>query len=361
VARADSPVVPSSLENIHLNKRLMAYTSATMYGAAALDGLIEGFLPGDPEFSRVPVIACSVTFVALLLIGPRLPKAALALLGPFAVALVAYAVGTTPGAGDGAVLYALPVLWVTLFFGWRGALMIIACVGAAHAITLLSVPAESAYMGRWADVMVSVCSICAVVLVLADRNALLLGRLAEEARTDDLTGLLNRRGFADRVSTELLHAKRDGLTVALAAFDIDHFKRVNDQWGHEVGDRVLGRVGALLTAESRDVDIVARLGGEEFVVLLPGVDGAGADAFTTRVRLALASNDALGLPVVQVSAGIHIIGVTTDIETMLRSADSALYEAKRAGRNRTVTYRRRDDCADGPAPAELVLPSSSRL
>jgi diguanylate cyclase (GGDEF)-like protein len=328
----------------------MAYAAAAMYGAAALDGLIWGFLPGDPKFALQPVLGALVLSATLLIAGPRLPRWGLALIGPLGVALNAYALATTPGVGDGALLYAMPVLWTTLFFGRRGAVAIIACVGAGHAIALLSLPAGSSYPGRWVDVMVSVCAICVVVLVLEHRNVLLLARLAGEARTDLLTGLLNRRGFDERASLELVRAKRDGRPIALAALDIDHFKHVNDEWGHGIGDQVIARVGRLLAAESREIDVVARLGGEEFVVLLPEADGAGVEAFTKRVRFALASADPSGLPMVRVSVGTLITGPSTDIEMMLRDADSALYEAKRSGRNRTVAFQGHGDLGQGSFP-----------
>jgi hypothetical protein len=237
LSRVDTSTVTSSWENVRVDKRIMAYTAAAMYGAGVLDGLIEGFLPDARPFARAPVVAVLVASVTLSIIGPRMPRWGLALLGPFGVALVGYALATTPGAGDGAVLYALPVLWMTLFFGRRGAITVVACVGVAHAVALLSLPAASAYPGRWLDVMASVSAICVVVLVLERTNRLLLTRLAGEATTDPLTGLLNRRGFADRASVELVHARRDGIPIGLAALDIDHFKRVNDQWGHGVGDR----------------------------------------------------------------------------------------------------------------------------
>ncbi len=95
------------------------------------------------------------------------------------------------GAGDGAVLYVWPVLWTTFFFGRRAALSIVACVGVAHAVTLLLLPAASSYPGRWVDVMVSVSVVSVVTLTLVRRNDLLLDQLVDEARTDALTGLLN--------------------------------------------------------------------------------------------------------------------------------------------------------------------------
>jgi diguanylate cyclase (GGDEF)-like protein len=320
------------------NRRVMAYTASAIYGIAGLDGLIEGFLPGDPKFSWLPVIVVLVMFAALVAFGPRLPRRALALLGPLGVTLIAYALATSPGPGDGAVLYALPVIWTTVFFGRRGAIGILACVAAAHAITLLELPASSSYPGRWMDVMVSVTGVAIVVLVLERRNELLVERLAGEARTDPLTGLLNRRGFDEHASRELAHAGRDGRPIALATFDIDHFKRINDDWGHIVGDRVLTRLAEVLAGETRGIDVAARLGGEEFAVLMPGSDEAGAEAFTQRVRAALAASDCSDVPEVRVSAGLTVTTVPAEVQVMLERVDSALYAAKRGGRDRTVTF-----------------------
>ncbi len=317
------------------NKRVMAYTASAIYGAAGLDGIVEGFLPGDPKFAILPVIVVLVIFTVLVTVGPRMPRWALALLGPLGVVLIAYALATTPGAGDGAVLYALPVLWTTLFFSRRGAVAIIACVAVGHAITLLELPPGSSYPGRWVDVMVSACSIAVVILALERRNQMLVSRLADEARTDALTGLLNRRGFSERASVELAHARREGGQIAVATFDLDYFKRINDEWGHETGDQVLAHLGRLLASECREIDIASRLGGEEFTVLLPGSDSADADAFTQRIRLALATRVS-GLPTVRISAGVAAGNAPAEIEHLLLQADSALYESKRAGRDRTT-------------------------
>jgi diguanylate cyclase (GGDEF)-like protein len=332
-----------SLDKLRLNRRLMAYTAAAMYGGAAFDGSIEGFLPGDPSFAIAPVLGAIVITVVLVLVGPRLPRRGLAPLGAIGVVLIAYALSATPGAGDGAILYVWPVLWTTFFFGRRGAISIVACIGVAHAITLLLLPAASSYPGRWVDVMVSVSVVAVVVLTLVHRNDMLLTQLAEEARTDTLTGLLNRRGFDERAALELAHARRDGRSVAVVTFDIDFFKRVNDEWGHEIGDRVLVRIGELLANLTREIDVAARFGGEEFVVLLPGCTSSQAETFTERIRHALAADDSADLPTVRLSAGILAEVAPLGIETMLRGADSALYNAKRAGRDRVVICDRHDE------------------
>jgi diguanylate cyclase (GGDEF)-like protein len=330
------------------NKRFMAYTASAMYAAGAIDGAVEGFLPHDPPFALVPVIAAAVIFLFLVIAGPRLPWVCLAMLGPIGVAAISYAVATTPGAGDGAVLYTMPVLWTTFFYGRRGAAGILACVAVGHDVALLVLPSSSVYPGRWIDVMVSVSATAVVVLALEGRNQSLLGRLAAEARTDPLTGLLNRRGLEERGEVEIARSRRDNTPMAVASFDLDHFKRINDEWGHETGDRVLVRLGRLLTAESRDIDTVARVGGEEFVALLPGTDLAGAGEFTERVRAALERHVPQDLPPVSVSAGVVCSHDVKNLQTMLQRADSALYAAKRAGRDRTVSWAEEH----GPRPTQ---------
>jgi len=340
--QADIYSVSPSLHKLRMNKRLMAYTAAAMYGGAAFDGSIEGFLPGDPSFAITPVLVSIAATAVLVLFGPRLPRLGLAALGPIGVATIAYALSATPGAGDGAVLYMWPVLWTTFFFGRRGAISIVACVGVAHAITLASLPAASSYPGRWVDVMISVSVVSVVILTLVHRNDLLLTQLADEARTDALTGLLNRRGFDEHASLELAHSRREGRSLAAIAFDIDYFKRINDEFGHEIGDRVLARIGTLLAAQSRDIDVTARFGGDEFVVLLPGSTSSDAEAFAQRVRSALAADRSGELPTVRVSAGIVAAVAPHDVEAILQGADTALYNAKRAGRDRTVVSDQHD-------------------
>lgn len=324
--------------SLRLDKKAMAYTAAAMYGAAAFDAGLESLLPGDPGFAVTPALVALLLVILIVLLGPRMARWALAPLGPLGVGLIAYAVATTPGAGDGAVLYMWPVLWTTFFFGRRGAVAIVALVGAADALALFVLPAASAYPGRWVDVMVSVLVVATVALMLVNRNDQLLARLAGDARTDELTGLLNRRGFDERALVELARARRNDQSIALVMFDLDHFKHVNDEWGHDVGDQVLARTGKVLAEASRDIDVVARFGGEEFLVMLPDSVSLDAEAFAGRVRAALAESAASGLPAVRVSAGVHASSTIGDVETLLRRADTALYDAKHAGRNRTVVF-----------------------
>jgi diguanylate cyclase (GGDEF)-like protein len=155
--------------------------------------------------------------------------------------------------------------------------------------------------------------------------------LRDQAERDPLTGLHNRR--------YLEQARDIGGPVALAALDIDHFKTVNDRFGHVVGDRVLVRVAELLREQVRSDDVVARTGGEEFVLLMPRTDDADALACCERVRAALRAE-----PWDELASGLRItasLGVVTapdakDLGALARDADARLYAAKRAGRDRAV-------------------------
>jgi diguanylate cyclase (GGDEF)-like protein len=161
------------------------------------------------------------------------------------------------------------------------------------------------------------------------------------AMTDELTRLPNRRSFFAIAGERLAHARRTGEPVALLALDIDHFKRINDTHGHEVGDRVLQRVAHAARASLRSGDAVGRTGGEEFLALLPATDARAAVEVAERLRLAIERLDVSDLApalAVSVSVGVAAAGpestLAFDLEAQARQADEALYRAKAAGRNR---------------------------
>ena len=165
-----------------------------------------------------------------------------------------------------------------------------------------------------------------------------------QAETDPLTGLLNRRAMEERVR----HLREAGTPFALAMADLDHFKRLNDSYGHDTGDRALRTFARVLREAVRDNDVVARHGGEEFVVVLPGIDALTAAPVLHRIRERLL--DAVGtalIPEFSVSIGLADSSWSSDLTDVLRAADHALMEAKAQGRDRLVI-------ADPPAPGGIV-------
>jgi diguanylate cyclase (GGDEF)-like protein len=174
------------------------------------------------------------------------------------------------------------------------------------------------------------------------QNARMYEALEEQATTDGLTGLVNHRTFQERFSTMLGRAERHELAVSMLLTDIDHFKKINDTYGHPTGDEVLRRVAAILKASARKIDIVARYGGEEFALVLEGTDRAGARQLAERIRQEV---EAQSFPSSKGAFGATLsIGVSSypddsrEKPELIARADQALYSAKHGGRNRTVCF-----------------------
>jgi len=154
--------------------------------------------------------------------------------------------------------------------------------------------------------------------------------------TDALTGVGNRRRLDEALIMEVERSARYHAALSLMVLDIDHFKRVNDSWGHETGDRILKETGAVLRKMARGTDIATRMGGEEFVVLLPETDLEAALICAERFRSALEARDC-GLPApVTSSFGVACLQSGESGASLLARADAALYAAKQAGRNRVA-------------------------
>jgi two-component system, cell cycle response regulator len=173
---------------------------------------------------------------------------------------------------------------------------------------------------------------------LKEANRRLLRELEAESRTDSLRGLANRRAFDEAAAREMAGARRHGYALGVMILDIDHFKAVNDTHGHAAGDRVLAGMAGVAARSLREGDLLFRLGGEEFVALLPHADARAAANVAERVRLAVeAASIHSGSEDIKVtiSAGVTCLaGEDADCTSLLDRADKALYAAKRAGRNR---------------------------
>ena len=172
--------------------------------------------------------------------------------------------------------------------------------------------------------------------------------LERQTRTDHLTGIANRRHFFERAEQEFSRSRRHGMPLSILAIDIDHFKRINDDFGHPVGDAVLQEFAAQCQRTLRQEDLFARTGGEEFCILLPHTGGEAALAIAERIRLQVSEHQvSQEHPRLRITAsfGIATMGPgDTEFGALFSRADRALYVAKDAGRNRT--------CALQPADAE---------
>ena len=199
----------------------------------------------------------------------------------------------------------------------------VACPGQGPSTTGTTAPDEPAY--------------CLIIRDITDkREASESQRRA--ATCDHLTGIANRRTFFEAAEVELERGRRAPRELSLILFDADHFKTVNDTYGHPAGDAVLRHLAAVLTATFRDVDVVARVGGEEFAVLLPSTGPEGAATVAERLRLTVASQPVTvdGVSIhFTVSAGIATTdGHSMSLDALMKQADIALYAAKAAGRDR---------------------------
>jgi diguanylate cyclase (GGDEF)-like protein len=178
---------------------------------------------------------------------------------------------------------------------------------------------------------------CSTLLV---RQFRLRDRVTRDAMVDGLTGLYNRRAFMGRLAEAVAAASRHGTDLSLLMLDADHFKRVNDQYGHQAGDRVLQFIAETVRRNLRESDSAGRYGGEEFAVVLPHTPVAGAQIVAERIRAFCAAS---GIPVpggsVTVTVSVGAAALRTGCrrsEDLIAAADAAMYEAKRAGRNRVV-------------------------
>jgi diguanylate cyclase (GGDEF)-like protein len=194
----------------------------------------------------------------------------------------------------------------------------------------------------FADAVRPTLEVLASHIAVSLANARMLKRLEELATTDGLTGLLNKRMLIDMASQKVRSALRFSKPLSLMVCDIDHFKRVNDTYGHDVGDQVIRGMGDVLRRVKRDTDVVGRFGGEEFVIVCEQTDQNGALLLAERIRTELEQEKfrtELGELSVTCSVGVATCpGAGSDWEALFKATDEALYASKRGGRNRVTLW-----------------------
>ena len=327
-------------------RAVAARALAFLFGSGGLLALVTLAMPhpGDWEVGGIVAmaIAAVVTAAALAVGGRRLPYASYFVALVLSILLI-----------DGVILFSHSVASPFIaYYTWSGlfafyfltaleAVSLIVFSAGNYAVVLIALGAVRADMPRWAMVEGSVAVVGSFIWFLRKRERRLIERLADAAQRDHLTGCLNRRGFEAALDQELERAKRTDVPLALVVCDLDHFKQLNDDHGHPAGDRVLVEVARVLAAGKRRIDTVARVGGEEFTLLLPGSDSHGAFVLAERLRQSIKEV----LPSVvgfDLAASFGVAEFPADgrtAATVLSAADQALYAAKQLGRDRVVIHK----------------------
>jgi diguanylate cyclase (GGDEF)-like protein len=331
---------------------------AFLYLAGGLIGLGTVVLGVDPEADSTLLagLAAGALAISALLaaLAERLPRNVMLPSIALGLALTTAAVFAS---GEADTPYALFYVWIGVA-GWfvlepRAAVAATLLTAALSGVVMHAVadrdPDTAAW---WLTVVGSLLGMSAFAGVMHRRSRRLIDRLADAAVRDPLTGLLNRRGYQERLAVEIARARRNGSRLSIVLGDLDRFKALNDRFGHRRGDEALQAFAALCGREMRDVDLVSRVGGEEFAIVLPDADSEGAAMAAERLREAI--HEELRAPdgsLLTASFGVATFpDHATDAEVLLDHADRALYVAKKAGRDRTAVFAG-EQPTDGPVGA----------
>jgi diguanylate cyclase (GGDEF)-like protein len=334
--------------------------------AGGVLGIVTVILPPAGTGSDVVVIAigslAAVVGTTMIVARRPLPEWVLALvlaLGTLLITLATYEGGAgQTGTADNEILYLWGCLFAFYFLSLPHALVQLSWVGFNYGLLL---HAEGVATNDAATRLVVTLStlLVAGLLVVGLRRWLdgLLRELGDRARLDSLTGLLNRQALEERAALEFARRRRDGSSVGVLIIDIDGFKAVNDSIGHLAGDDVLRRVAEVLETETRVVDAVARVGGDEFAVLLPGATATAA--MTIAERLCTAVHESLREARIELAISIGVAsapGSGETLEALWQAADWAMYGAKRGGGNTVAAATAEPRTAAPMAAVALVEP-----
>jgi diguanylate cyclase (GGDEF)-like protein len=331
------PVEPSTRFAARVGAGIFAGMALLLVALAALEG-------GDaPAVARYAIpSACALAAVALHVNADRLTASTLYAAGTLGTLLVTANLLLADTTLSGEFLYAWLALYAAYFFPIRQAVFQITLMGVAYLAVLIdSVDAAGDVAASWLTLMGVVLPVAVLLRVVRGGVTGLVRSLAEAARTDALTQLKNRLALDQEIEEQLERARRSGEQLTIVVGDLDHFKYVNDQLGHRAGDRALVRVARILSSHGRAADTIARTGGEEFTLLLPGSSEHAAFLAAERMRSAVATEFADDPVPITFSFGIACFPDHGDSrDAVIESADQALYAAKALGRNRSIIFNR---------------------
>jgi diguanylate cyclase (GGDEF)-like protein len=337
---------------LELDERLGASTNV-IQPLLPLAMIVAAFWVGP--WALLPLLAVPL-FMAMPRLLPHLRQPEWLLLSALVVlsCTLATAIGLTGGLRSPLIFWPLfMVIGVATRFSRRGVLLITAVI----VITNLTAIVVAAPLKVAAELPTLV-NLAAVAIVCGHYTRVLAGAEfdhREAALLDPLTGLLNRTALMSRFEELRQQAAQNGRPIAVIVCDLDHFKDVNDHHGHDRGDVVLREAAYELRKATRSFELIYRIGGEEFLLVLPGVETLEAQEVAERLRKTVASAHPGGLPITA-SFGISAArGTDIEFEKLFRAADQALYAAKTSGRNTVVVASAAD--SPSPAPADRSRPS----
>jgi diguanylate cyclase (GGDEF)-like protein len=322
------------------HRRQMARFSSYLFGGAALVTTLGLVLPHEQtvDDGGLAFVAAAAALVAavLRLRGERLPYwtfQIVAFTGTLLVSLALLFNGERHGgpAGGDEMYYLWVVLYAAYFFGPLATAAQAALAVTAYAITLVAIDPGPIAMSRWLSTTGLVIGSAVVVRLLSERVTKLVADLERMARTDSLTGLPNRLAFEEQFAREAARAARTRRPFALVLADLDRFKELNDSCGHLAGDTALAQLGKVLPETLRAADVAARVGGDEFAILLPETDIDTAQRIGERIAgVVRERTNAKCDRAVSLSFGVSTFGLHGHtLDDLTRAADKALYEAKR--------------------------------
>jgi diguanylate cyclase (GGDEF)-like protein len=317
-----------------------------LFLTAGVLGLVSLVLPHDPKTVAPGILAVSCTALAVgAAVAPlrsRIDARALSWLLVLGSLLTSAAIHFTDGVPNAsATLYT----WIALYGAYalppRATAAHLAFIAIVYAILIALNPPPFPPVAHWTTTIGTLAGAAVLVGALRSRLNQVVWALEAAARTDALTGLLNRRGFQERLESELRRSRRTGRRLAVVMLDLDRFKAVNDVLGHQAGDAVLEALGTLLREETRGMDVTSRMGGEEFAILLPETGAEEAVRLCERLRRRVTRHVSPSGFDLTASFGIALYPEHgREMDELMREADLSLYAAKRGGRDRVLVASR---------------------
>ncbi|HKP90341.1 MAG TPA: diguanylate cyclase [Thermoleophilaceae bacterium] len=325
------------------DRAVMARSMMYLFVAGGAVTLMSLLLPSAHDAERITITGASAFGMAalLLLAYDRIPIWGFQVFLAAGTVLVEWAIYAS---GETTSPYAMFYFWIAIYAFYflsrfRASLQMVFIAAAYSAALVQQGDIQTTPVIHWLFVTSTLVVAGAFIGVQRGHVDRLIDRLSSAARTDSLTGLVNRRGFEELFDTELERARRGERPLSVIVADLDGFKAINDRYGHAAGDRALEKLSQILQAVKRRVDTAARVGGEEFAVIAPDSDHHAAYILAERIRREVRETFAVEQFPMTISLGVATFprhGATA--EALIGGADEALYAAKKLGRDRTVVY-----------------------